>query len=62
MQILDGKPEGKRPLGRPSRKEVDNNEMELSQRFTKCAPRMPGNPRPVPRVYVATFPCRLLRN
>jgi len=62
MRILDGKPEGKRPLGRPSRKEVDNTEMELSQWITKCVPRIPRDPRPVPTVSAATFPYRLLRS
>jgi hypothetical protein len=28
-RILVGKPEGKRPLGRPRRRWVDNNEMDL---------------------------------
>jgi hypothetical protein len=28
-RILVGKPEGKRPLGRPRRRVVDNNKMDL---------------------------------
>lgn len=30
LGILDGKPEGKRPPGKPSRKGVDKAKMELS--------------------------------
>jgi hypothetical protein len=29
--ILVGKPEGKRPLGRPRRRWVDNNKMDLTE-------------------------------
>jgi hypothetical protein len=30
-RILVGKPEGKRPLGRPRRRWVDNNKMDLRE-------------------------------
>jgi hypothetical protein len=30
-RILVGKPEGKRPLGRPKRRWVDNNKMDLRE-------------------------------
>jgi hypothetical protein len=30
-RILVGKPEGKRPLGRPRRRWVDNNKMDLTE-------------------------------
>jgi hypothetical protein len=31
IKLLDGKPEGKRPLGKPRRRKVDNTKMDFGE-------------------------------
>jgi hypothetical protein len=40
QRVLVGKPEGKRPLGRPRRRWEDNNKMDLQEVGGGCGDRM----------------------
>jgi hypothetical protein len=42
-RILVGKPEGKRPLGRPRRRWVDNIKIDLRERMDWCGLDLSGS-------------------